>query len=111
MNQVDPQMRINLADLSDIKCDSCGDVRFEPVYLMKRLSALLSPTGKEEIIPIGPPVAPPVFACYSCGHINLEFIPVPLRSTPEAAKPATPLIVQSSLDTPPVKTTGPTLVK
>ena len=106
----EPQVRINLADLSDIKCDKCGDVRFEPIYLMKRLSALLSPTGKEEIVPIGPPVAPPIFACYKCGHINEEFIPVPLRAKTqlEILKDNT-TIVQSTLDETPH--TGPTLVK
>jgi hypothetical protein len=102
-NPNEPQVRINLADLTDIICDKCGDTRFEPIYLMKRLSALLSPTGKEEIVPLGPPVAPPIFACYNCGHINEEFIPAPLRTKKVSG------IVQSTLETPPV--TGPTLVK
>ena len=107
MNQQnDPQVRINLADLTDIRCDKCGDVRFEPIYLMKKLSALLSPTGKEEIVPIGPPVAPPIFACYKCGHINESFIPLPLRAK---KSPEVPAIVQSNLDETPH--TGPTLVK
>lgn len=96
----EPQVKINLADLTDIKCDKCGDARFEPVYLMKRLSALLSPTGKDEIVPIGPPVAPPVFACYNCGHINNDFLPQPMR-------PKKSEVVQSTLEAP----TGPTLVK
>ena len=103
MNQQnDPQVKINLADLADIKCDKCGDVRFEPIYLMKRLSALLSPTGKEEIVPLGPPVAPPIFACYNCGHINEDFIPQPLRTKKLN-------MVQSTLIETPV--VGPTLVK
>ena len=101
-NPNEPQVRINLADLIDIKCDKCGDVRFEPIYLMKRLSALLSPTGKEEIVPIGPPVAPPIFACYNCGHINEDFMPMQLRAKKVSG------IVQSTLEAP---VTGPTLVK
>lgn len=73
-------IRINLADADTVKCDNCGDERFEPVYFIKRLSPLISPTGKEEIIPIGPPITNPIFACYSCGFVNQQFIPGPLRS-------------------------------
>jgi hypothetical protein len=40
---------------------------------MKRISALVSPTGKEAIVPI------PTFACNACGFINKQFLPVTLR--------------------------------
>ena len=36
---------------------------------MRKLSALLSPTGQEAMIPIQ------VFACAKCGHINKGFLP------------------------------------
>jgi hypothetical protein len=36
---------------------------------MRKLSALLSPTGKPTMIPIQ------VFACAKCGHINKSFLP------------------------------------
>lgn len=75
-----PQQRINLADADDVKCDKCGDTRFEPVYLIKKLSKIVSPTGKDELIPLGPPIVPPIFACYSCGWINDIFVPGPLKS-------------------------------
>ena len=35
--------------------------------MLKKLSALMSPTGQEAIIPVA------AFACQSCGHINKEF--------------------------------------
>ena len=35
--------------------------------MLKRVSALLSPTGQEAIVPVG------VFACEHCGHVNEEF--------------------------------------
>lgn len=81
----DQTIRVNLADADDVKCDKCGDLRFEPVYLMKRLSPLLSPTGKSELIPIGMSPTPPIFACLACGHINEEFLPEPLRPSVIAA--------------------------
>lgn len=90
-----PVQRVNLGDADDVTCDKCGDTRFEPVYLIKRLSKLLSPTGKEELIPLGPPVIPPIFACYACGWINDEFIPAPLRAARKAEADG---IVSSDLD-------------
>jgi len=75
-----PQARINISDAADVVCDECGDSRFEPVYLIKRLSPLISPTGKEEVIPLGPPLVPPIFACYRCGHINESFLHPSLRA-------------------------------
>tara|TARA_B110000902_G_scaffold150931_1_gene173503 strand:+ start:171 stop:290 length:120 start_codon:yes stop_codon:yes gene_type:complete len=36
---------------------------------MRKLSALLSPTGQQSMIPIQ------VFACAKCGHINKVFLP------------------------------------
>ena len=37
--------------------------------MVKRLSALISPNGKEQIIPV------PVLRCDDCGHINEQFLP------------------------------------
>ena len=50
-------------------CESCGNDTFVQVYRMRKLSALLSPTGKPTMIPIQ------IFACAKCGHINPEFLP------------------------------------
>ena len=70
-----PNQGINL-DLSaaeDIRCSSCGNFTFEQVVLLKKLSALMSPSGREGLLPI------PVFACNACGNINPELIPPQLR--------------------------------
>jgi len=61
--------KIDASDLDDIICDECGGKIFRQASMFKRLSALLSPTGKEQIVPI------PVFRCDDCGHINNEFLP------------------------------------
>lgn len=74
-------VRINYRDLTDVVCDNCKDQRFEPVYLLKRASPLVSPTGKELIVAMAPPLIPQIFACYSCGHINEAFLPAPLRAS------------------------------
>ena len=66
------QANINIKpeDMKDIVCGECGSKYFRQVNAFKRLSALISPTGKEQIIPI------PVFRCDECGFINEEFRPV-----------------------------------
>ena len=66
-----PQTNINvrLDDLTDVKCDECEGEYFRTVMLMKRLSPLVSPAGKEQIVPIQ------IFRCDDCGHVNEVFIP------------------------------------
>lgn len=81
-----PQQTLNV-DLSaaqDITCENCGNYTFEEVVLMKKLSALLSPTGKEAIIPI------PSFACNACGYINKQFLPVTMNSQDKQEKTEQP---------------------
>lgn len=64
-----PQMNIDLSKADDVICERCGNYTFQEVMLMKRISALISPTGKDAIVPI------PTFACNACGHINKQFLP------------------------------------
>ena len=68
MNQ-QQQVNINPDDLVDVCCDKCGNQTFVQAFLFKKLSAVLSPNGKESMIPLQ------IFKCDECGHINDEFIP------------------------------------
>lgn len=63
------QVNVDMTQTTPVKCDECGCEHFEQVVRMRRLSAILSPTGKEALIPM------PVFACKNCGHVNEEFLP------------------------------------
>ena len=63
-----PGMHIDMSNAIDMKCEKCGNHTFKNTTLIKTMSALVSPSGKEMIIPI------PVFACESCGHVNTEFL-------------------------------------
>jgi uncharacterized Zn finger protein len=65
----DQRLNIDLSNAQDIVCENCGNYTFQEVTLMKRISPLVSPTGKEAIVPI------PTFACNACGFINKQFIP------------------------------------
>ena len=66
-----PQSNINvdLQSALDVVCESCGSRVFKEVAVLKRVSPLMSPTGKEMLAPIQ------TFACAACNHLNIEFDP------------------------------------
>jgi len=63
------QLKVALKDTSDVICDECEHKLFTQLMMFKKLSAVMSPTGEESLIPVQ------VFACNSCGHVNKQFIP------------------------------------
>ena len=68
-NGQQPQMQVDLSQTTAEICEKCENDTFVQVYKMRKLSALLSPTGQPTMIPIQ------VFACAKCGHINKGFLP------------------------------------
>ena len=56
-----------IKDAEIVKCDGCSTEEFVQIYQVKKLSALLSPTGQETFIPIQ------LFKCAKCNHINKSF--------------------------------------
>ena len=69
MNNQQPQMNIDFSQTVAEVCEECGNDTFKHVFKMRKLSALLSRTGEETMIPIS------VFACAKCNHINEGFQP------------------------------------
>ena len=63
-------INVKLEQTDELTCDECGTSAFKPVFLLRKISALLSPSGKETVFPIQ------VFSCNSCGHINEDFLPI-----------------------------------
>jgi len=55
------QINIGPEDTTGIQCTNCNSEFFTPVYMLRRVSALISPTGREELIQV------PVMACANCG--------------------------------------------
>ena len=68
-NEQQPQMSIDMSQTTPAVCESCGNDTFTQVYKIRKLSALLSPTGQPTMIPMQ------VFTCAKCGHINSAFLP------------------------------------
>lgn len=83
--QNQPELNINPRDLPWVGCDK-GPQIFETALVFKRLSPLLSPTGKEEMIPAE------IVLCKQCGKApkfvwdKLPDFPQELRSTCEGQK-------------------------
>jgi hypothetical protein len=46
-----------------MSCDDCGNAVFIQAFFLRRLSALMSPTGQEALIPIQ------VYSCGNCGKV------------------------------------------
>ena len=69
MNREQPGLNVDFNQTTAETCESCGNNTFTQVYQMRKLSALLSPTGQETMIPMQ------VFACVKCDHINSDFLP------------------------------------
>ena len=61
------QQQIDFSKTSEIKCEACEGQTFKQTLLLRKLSALVSPSGQETIIPMQ------VFSCEKCGHVNKEF--------------------------------------
>lgn len=63
------KVNIDISQADPLKCEQCDCEQFEMKYLIKKISALLSPTGEDVVIPIQ------VFACNACGAIPDDFLP------------------------------------
>ena len=63
------QVNVDISQADDVKCDKCGHDVFIPVFMIKKVSAIMSPNGQEIIAPVQ------VFGCNKCGHVNKEFMP------------------------------------
>ena len=64
-----PNININPDDLVDVVCEKCEGQTFEMVFMFKKLSAVLSPTGKDTMVPLQ------TYRCSECKTINKEFLP------------------------------------
>ena len=64
-----PQLQVDISAATDVSCDECDRKIFRVACIVKKLSALISPTGKEMVVPVQ------VLECSSCGNVNDEFLP------------------------------------
>jgi uncharacterized Zn finger protein len=67
----------HLAQAESVSCEHCANQTFVGVVMLKRISSIISPTGKEAVVPIQ------TFACNACGFVNKEFLPAMDRDEEE----------------------------
>ena len=61
------QQTVDVSQTTPVKCEKCENQTFKQTLLLRKVSALVSPNGQEQYVPIA------VFACEKCGHVNSEF--------------------------------------
>jgi len=65
---------VDISQTTAVLCEECNGTYFEQALVLRRVSSILTGTGKPGFVPI------PVFKCSECGHVNGEFIPKELQS-------------------------------
>jgi uncharacterized Zn finger protein len=59
--------KINLKEQATISCESCGNIYFKEVVLIKKVSKIMTGSSDDVIVPF------PTYMCEKCGHVNEEF--------------------------------------
>lgn len=67
------QIKLSLDQTLEVVCEKCGNLFFDEVLHIRKISGILTGTGNSSYMPI------PLFACTKCKHVNKEFLPVELR--------------------------------
>ena len=57
------QVQVDLRDAETIKCNDCDNYLFITSFVLKKLSAIVSPNGQEALIPVQ------VYSCGNCGKV------------------------------------------
>ena len=68
LQQPQQEVQVDLKKADTIKCDDCVNYIFISGHVIKRLSAIMSPTGQEAMIPIQ------VYSCGNCGKVPKIFL-------------------------------------
>ncbi len=63
-----PQQQIDLKKADTIKCDDCDNYLFITAHVIKRISAIMSPSGQEALVPVQ------VYSCGNCGKVPTMFL-------------------------------------
>ena len=67
-------VQVDLTQADTVLCEKCSNGLFIQSFFLKKISALVSPTGQESIVPVQ------VYSCGNCGHINRKLNPTSEQS-------------------------------
>jgi Zn finger protein HypA/HybF involved in hydrogenase expression len=62
-NPQSAQVQVDLREAETIKCSDCNNYLYITSFILKKLSAIVSPTGQETLIPVQ------VYSCGNCGKV------------------------------------------
>lgn len=79
-NLKQPGRHVNFSDTTEVTCDKCNHNVFNIGTFMRKVSPILSGTGKTEYIPIE------AIYCVKCYHCNDQFVPEELKKQSILAK-------------------------
>lgn len=71
------KLNVDPSTLTSVECEECECNAFTDALVLKRISALQSPSGKAGVVPMQ------TFACVNCGNVNDEFNPDKTKDTHE----------------------------
>jgi len=57
------QVQVDLKQADTIKCSDCNNYLFITSFILKKLSAIVSPNGQEALVPVQ------VYSCGNCGKV------------------------------------------
>ena len=57
------QKTVDLSKADTLQCEKCDNYLFITSYVIKRISAIMSPNGKEGLVPVQ------VYSCGNCGAV------------------------------------------
>ena len=62
------EVKVDLKQADTVECEDCGNYLFITAHVIKRLSAIISPTGQEALIPVQ------VYSRGNCGTVPKMFL-------------------------------------
>ena len=62
------QPQVDLKQADTIKCSDCNNYLFITSFVLKKISALMSPNGQEGIVPLQ------VYSCGNCGKVPSKLL-------------------------------------
>ena len=62
------QVKVDLKEAQTIRCKSCDNYLWIQAFVLKKISALVSPSGQEGSVPVQ------VFSCGNCGQVAEGFL-------------------------------------
>ena len=62
------QVKVDLSQAETLQCEKCTNYLFITSFVLKKISALMSPNGQEGIVPIQ------VYSCGNCGHVPSKLL-------------------------------------